>query len=188
MKTQMSMFGIALLIMILIVAIILGFAAGPTSPLTWALVGFLFAIPYLHRRYSMQNYVEWDDKYSVGIESIDKQHKRLIDLINQLKTAVDYSTDEEFERSALTALVDYTKTHFTYEEELMEKYGYPDYESHQAEHQKMIREVEKVLKEYEEDHDRAMEHALAFLKSWLINHINGTDKQYSDFLISKGVK
>lgn len=187
MNTQMSMFGVALLILILIVAIILAFAAGPTSPLTWALVAFLIAIPFLHRRMSERSYIEWDDKYSVGIESIDRQHKRLVNLINQLKTAVDYSTGEEFEREALDELVDYTKTHFSYEEELMEKYGYPDYEPHKAQHRKMIKQVEEVLAEYEEDHDRAMEHALGFLKDWLINHINGTDKEYSEFLQSKGV-
>ena len=188
MNTKMSMFGVALLILILIVAIILAFAAGPTSPLTWALVAFLIAIPFLHRKMAARSYIEWDDRYSVGIDSIDRQHKRLVNLINQLKTAVDYSTGEEFEREALDELVDYTKTHFSYEEELMEKYGYPDYEPHKAQHRKMIKQVEEVLAEYEEDHDRAMQHALDFLKEWLINHINGTDKEYSEFLQSKGVK
>lgn len=188
MNQKMSMFGVALLILILITAIILGFAAGPTSPLTWALVAFLIAIPFIHRKMSGRSYIEWDDKYSVGIDSIDQQHKRLINLINQLQTAVDYSTGEEFEREALDELVDYTKTHFSYEEELMEKYDYPDFVPHKASHKKMINQVNEVLSEYEQDHDRAMRHALDFLRDWLINHINGTDKEYSDFLIGKGVQ
>ena len=188
MNHQMSMFGVAFLILILITAVILGFAAGPTSPLTWALVAFLIAIPFIHRRMANRSYIEWDDAYSVGIDSIDQQHKRLINLINQLQTAVDYSTGEEFEREALDELVDYTKTHFSYEEGLMQKYAYPEFEPHKAQHQKMIQQVEDVLAEYEQDQDRAMRHALDFLKTWLINHINGTDKEYSDFLIEKGAK
>ena len=188
MNQQVSMFGVALLILILITAVILGFAAGPTSPLTWALVAFLIAIPFIHKKMSGRSYIGWDDAYSVGIDSIDEQHKRLINLINQLQTAVDYSTGEEFEREALDELVDYTKTHFSYEEDLMEKYGYPEFEPHKAQHGRMIQQVEKVLAEYETDQDRAMRHALNFLKEWLINHINGTDKEYSDFLIEKGVK
>ena len=188
MNHQMSMFGVAFLILILITAIILGFAAGPTSPLTWALVAFLVAIPFIHRRMADRSYLEWDDAYSVGIDSIDQQHKRLVNLINQLQTAVDYSTGEEFEREALDELVDYTKTHFSYEEGLMQKYDYPEFEPHRAQHQKMIQQVEEVLAEYEQDQDRAMRHALDFLKTWLINHINGTDKEYSDFLIEKGAK
>jgi len=184
----LCMFGVALLILTLITAVILGLMAGPTNPLTWALVALLVVIPFIHRRVSARHFIQWKDEYNVGIDSIDQQHRKLVSLINQLQTAVDYSTGEEFEREALDELVDYTKTHFGYEEGLMEKYGYPDFEPHKAMHRKMIAKVEAVLAEYEQDHDRAMEDAVTFLKSWLINHINGTDKQYSSYLIEKGAK
>ena len=182
------MFGVALLILTLITAVILGLMAGPTNPLTWALVALLVVIPFIHRRVSARHFIQWKDEYNVGIDSIDQQHRKLVNLINQLQTAVDYSTGEEFEREALDELVDYTKTHFIYEEGLMEDNGYPDFEAHRAKHRAMIAEVEAVLAEYEQDHDRAMEDAVTFLKSWLINHINGTDKQYSSYLIEKGAK
>ena len=185
---NLNMFGVALLILTLITAVILGFMAGPTSPLTWLLVAVLIAIPFLHRKLAARNYLAWKDEYSVGIDSIDQQHKRLVNLINQLHTAVTYSTGEQFEREALDELVDYTKTHFTYEEGLMEQNGYPDFEPHKAQHRKMIQKVDAVLAEYEKDQDTAMNEALDYLSDWLINHINGTDKEYSSFLIAKGVK
>ena len=187
MNQNASMFGVSLLILTLIVAVILGLMAGPTSPITWTLVAILVVIPFIHRKLAARHYVEWKDEYSVGIDSIDQQHKKLLNLINQLQTAVDYSTGEEFEREALDELVDYTKTHFTYEEGLMEDNGYPDFEAHRAQHRAMIAEVEAVLAEYEKDHDTAMRHASDYLHDWLINHINGTDKQYSSYLIGKGV-
>lgn len=187
MNKNASMFGFSLIILTLIVAVILGLMAGPTSPITWGLVAILVVIPFIHRKLAAKHYVEWKDDYSVGLDSIDQQHKKLLSLINQLQTAVDYSTGEEFEREALDELVDYTKTHFTYEEGLMKDNDYPDFVSHKAKHDEMIKEVEKVLAEYEEDHDLAMEHGSEFLKVWLINHINGTDKEYSNFLIDKGV-
>lgn len=182
------MFGVALLILTLILLVILGFMAGPTSPLTWILVALLVAIPFIHKKLMAKHYIEWSDDYSVGIDSIDQQHKKLVNLINQFQTALDYPTGETFEREAMDELVDYTKTHFTYEEGLMEQNGYPDFEPHKAQHKKMIDEVNKVLTEFEHDHDKAMEHALKYLRNWLINHINGTDKEYSSFLIDKGVK
>lgn len=188
MNKQLSMFGVALLILIVITSVILGLAAGPTHPLTWLLVAFLVAIPLIHKKMATRHYVEWQDSYSVGINSIDQQHKKLINLINQLQTAVDYSTGEEFEREALNELVEYTKTHFTHEEGLMQQYGYPAFEPHKAEHTQMIKQVENVIAEYEKDPDRSMTHALNFLKDWLINHINGTDKQYSSFLQEKGAQ
>jgi len=187
MNKHLGMFAVALLILSLIVAVILGFMAGPTSPLTWLLVAILVTIPFIYRKLSAKPYIEWRDDYSVGIDSIDQQHKKLINLINQLSTAVDYSTGEEFEREALAELVEYTKTHFVYEEGLMEDNGYPDFEAHRAKHRAMIAEVGVVLAEYEKDHDKAMSHAANYLKEWLINHINGTDKEYSSFLIGKGV-
>ena len=137
---------------------------------------------------SVRPYVEWKDEYSVGIESIDLQHKTLLVLINQLQTAVEYSTGELFEQAALDSLVDYTKKHFSYEEGLMKKYGYAEYESHKAQHDQMIQKVEHVLQEYKRDSDNAMQQASDFLKGWLINHINGTDKQYSEYLIGKGAE
>ena len=185
---KMCMFGISFLILVLITAVILGLAAAPSSPITWVLIAALVFIPSLLKKMSSKQYIEWSDDYSVGLDSIDRQHKKLLSLINQLQTAVEYSTGEEFEREALDALVDYTKTHFTYEEGLMKDNGYPDYEPHKAQHEKMVKHVEEVLAEFEKDKDTAMTNAIEFLKDWLINHINGTDKQYSEFLIEKGVK
>ncbi len=188
MKRNIGMLGFVVLILALITAIILKLVADPTSPVTWALVALLLVIPFAYRKMSSQRFIEWKDDYNIGIESIDQQHRKLVSLINQLQTAVDYSTGEEFEREALDELVDYTKTHFSYEEGLMEKYGYAELEPHKAQHRKMIAKVEAVLSEYEQNQDRAMQDALDFLKDWLIRHINGTDKQYSGELIKKGAK
>ena len=70
----------------------------------------------------------------------------------------------------------------------MEANGYPDFEAHKAQHREMITKVEEVLAEYRKDPDTAMDNAKNYLQDWLIRHINGTDKQYSSFLIGKGVR
>ena len=89
MNRHLKMFGLALLMLSLITAAILGFMAGPTSPITWALVAVVVAIPFISRKLGEKRYIKWKDDYSVGIDSIDQQHKKLIGLINQLTTAVD---------------------------------------------------------------------------------------------------
>ena len=96
----------------LIIAVILGKMAGPTNPLTWVLITALVLLPVLHKKLATSPYVDWKDEYSVGIESIDIQHKTLLVLINQLQSAVEYSTGKLFEQAALDSLVDYTKKHF----------------------------------------------------------------------------
>ncbi|MDH3761463.1 MAG: bacteriohemerythrin [Gammaproteobacteria bacterium] len=187
MNNKVRMFGVAVLILALITAAILGLVSSPSNPLTWLLVALVVLLPFLHRKLTARQYVEWKDDYSVGIDSIDRQHKKLIALINSLQTAVDYSAGADYEQEALDALVDYTKTHFSYEEGLMEKNEYPDFTTHRAEHELMIARVEQVLVEYQKNPDTAMQNAIDFLRDWLINHINGTDKQYSKYLIDRGV-
>ena len=186
MNKSIDMCTLSLFVLMLVIAVIAAVWAGPTSPLTWSLAGVLVLIPVVRKKFMDRKRIDWKDEYSVGIASIDEQHKKLISLINSLQTVVDYSTGEEFERECLAALVDYTKTHFVYEEGLMSKYGYPDFETHKAQHQKMIEKVNDLQAAYEKNPESAMKDALDFLKQWLIRHINGTDKQYSEFLLSKG--
>ena len=185
---KMCMFGLSLLILTLVIAVILGLVAAPKEPWTWIVVAMLASVPFVYKKLATRRYLEWKDEYCVGIDSIDQQHRKLVNLINQLQTAVDYSTGEEFERDALDELVDYTKTHFSYEEGLMRDNDYPEFEQHKRQHKEMFEKVEEVLAEYEKDQETAMNNAVEYLKSWLINHINGTDKQYSSYLIGKGVK
>jgi hemerythrin-like metal-binding protein len=182
------MFGVSVLILTLIIAVVLALMATPTNPLTWLLAVMLLTVPFVINKLVARKHFVWKNRYSVGIDSIDQQHKMLIALINHLQTAIEYETGEKFERAALDELVDYTKTHFTYEEGLMRDNDYPDFEAHKAQHEKMFKKVEEVLAGYEEDHDAAMSNAVEYLKVWLIKHVNGTDKKYSSYLIARGVK
>lgn len=188
MSNKLRMFGVAILMLTLVTAAILAMMVSPANPFSWLVVASLVLVPMLHQRLKKRQYFVWKPEYSVGIDSIDTQHRKLVSLINNLQTAIDYSAGEQFEREALDALVDYTRTHFGYEEDLMQKHCYPSFEPHRAEHHRMIANVETVLESYREDPDAAMQEANSFLKNWLIKHINGTDKQYSQFLIGKGVK
>ena len=62
MNQHIRMFGIALLILSLLTAVILGLMAGPTSPLTWVLVAILVAIPFIHKKLSAKSFIVWKDE------------------------------------------------------------------------------------------------------------------------------
>jgi hemerythrin-like metal-binding protein len=179
----------ALLLGALLVAVIISFISfGAAHPVPWIFLAIALAVPFLMRRMENKHFVVWKDDYSVGIESIDEDHKKLLNLINNLQTAIHYHTGEQFERQALDELVNYTKYHFSREEELMEKFGYPELEAHRAEHARMIEKVGVFIEQYEQKQYEALEEVAEFLKNWLVNHINGTDKRYSAFLAEKGAK
>ena len=188
MNKQWSMFGLALLLLVVITIILLGFMVNIFNPVSWGLILLLALAPYIHRRIVARRFVEWRDEYSVGIEAIDNDHKRLLNLINQLQTAAHYQTGQQFEQEAMDALVDYTKHHFKREEDLMETHGYPDFEPHRAQHREMIERVDDMIEDYKRNPQKGIEEAVQYLKNWLIRHINGTDQAYSQFLRDRGVR
>ena len=187
MTKRFSSLILAAVIGLLIVAIGLGFLSGMDNPVSWVLIGVLLLIPFIYNKKDKVETLEWKDEYSVGIKVLDDDHKKLISLLNQFKTAYDYHTSEEFEQQALKSLIDYTKFHFKREEELLELHNYPDYEDHKQQHQVMIGEVERFVEKYNQQGHEALDEVSSFLSNWLINHINGTDKQYGGFLNDKGV-
>lgn len=175
----------ALLVGALITFIVLGIGHLVPWLFILATIGLVVFVKYREKR----KFLVWKDEYSVGIEAIDKDHRKLLNLINQFQTAVLYRTGREFEQEAFDALVDYTRTHFRREEDLMEEHGYPDFEAHREQHRKMIAQVEAYMVQYAgEGRQVPLERAVVFLQDWLIKHINGTDQEYSGYLKSKGVR
>lgn len=188
MTKQFSALALAAMIGLIIVAIGLGFLSGFDNPVSWILIFILILLPFVYNKKTQKEQLVWKDEYSVGVKTLDDDHKKLIELVNQFKTAYDYQTSEEFEKESLNALVNYTKFHFNREEDLMEKNEYPDIVAHKKQHQQMIAEVERFVAKYNEQGHEALEEVSDFLSAWLINHINGTDKQYSQHLNERGVK
>ncbi len=188
MNKKLKAFALAFLLLTLITAILLGFTLGLTHPLPWIFIVALVIVIVLNKKMTESQFVTWKDEYSVGIESIDNDHKMLLKLINQLQTSSLYYTGEDFDKEALNELIEYTKFHFAREEKMMEENGYPDFEAHRQQHRDMTEEVISRVKAYEADSEKTVDDLLDYLKKWLINHINGTDQKYSSFLRDKGVK
>ena len=107
----------AAIVGLIIVAIFLGFLSSITNPISWILIVVLTLIPVFYKKVSKADEMVWKEEYSVGIVSLDNDHKKLISLLNQFTTAYDYAMSEEYERQALKDLINYTKYHFEREEQ-----------------------------------------------------------------------
>ena len=93
----------AVFVVAMAIAAVLTFVSlGVVHPVPWILTAITALIPLAHNWSQQRGFVRWNDKYSVGIQSIDLQHKNLLRLINNLHSAVRYYTGEEFERKALS--------------------------------------------------------------------------------------
>ncbi len=134
------------------------------------------------------NLMEWSDQLSVGIREIDRQHMRLVDMVNGLYRSVHEGRVGEAVGTLLPELVNYTVEHFAYEEKLFEEHGYPETEAHIREHKKLTSQVQNFVKKIEGGNTAVATSLLGFLKDWLVNHIMKTDMAYGPYLNQQGVR
>jgi hemerythrin-like metal-binding protein len=87
----------------------------------------------------------------------------------------------------LDELLDYTRTHFAHEERLMQQCDYDGFDAQKRAHEALIAQVVEVQQKYRAGTALGQE-VMTFLKNWLINHIQGTDKKYGPIMNKKGIK
>ncbi|MBF0559256.1 MAG: hemerythrin family protein [Nitrospirae bacterium] len=129
----------------------------------------------------------WKNSLSVNIEAVDEQHKKLIRLINDMHDAMKTGQSKEVMGRIFGELLDYTATHFKYEEDLFQKYGYPDSFDHKKAHEALVNKAVDLKTKFDRGELSINLEVMSFLKDWLNNHILRTDKKYSAFFNSKGV-
>jgi hemerythrin-like metal-binding protein len=129
-------------------------------------------------------YLDWEDRYSIGIESMDGQHKKLLALINEVYDAMKAGKGKEKSGVVLRELLEYTESHFASEEEFLRQHGYPQIQAHIEKHRSMTRRVLEYKGEYERGSVTIAFELLKFLKGWLVKHIMETDRHYADYILS----
>ncbi len=126
--------------------------------------------------------MEWNDSLKVGHGLIDRDHQRLVALINQLGEAMSAGQGKDACSAVLDELIDYTKTHFASEERLMAAHGYGDAAAHRAEHASLIEDVEDFRIKYHAGMATLSVFLLRFLMEWLTYHILQSDKKLAHAL------
>jgi hemerythrin len=120
--------------------------------------------------------IYWSNELDTGIEVIDNQHRRLVEYINQLESAKQ-TNDIQLVRQVVDDCVDYTISHFAFEESLQEEAGYPYCKPHKRVHDLFTKRVET----YQERlmlGDNVADELHELLGRWLITHIKRDDADY----------
>lgn len=131
--------------------------------------------------------VRWAELYSVGIAQIDEQHKRLIGLLNELWRAMMEGHGRDQLGRTLEALIQYTLTHFEFEEDLMREHHYPGLEAHRLQHEKLAGQVRAMQTDFLEGHGTTPRELMLFLQGWIVRHIVASDKKYAPHLHEAGI-
>jgi hemerythrin-like metal-binding protein len=130
--------------------------------------------------------IEWHESHSVGVPSIDEQHKRLVALTNRLFLAIMNEAGETVLESVLNDLADYAVYHFTHEEELLRRHGYPEelLAEHRTEHKDLTDRVHEYIARYREAPSNLDLSVYVFLRDWTTEHMSRSDSKYSEFLMA----
>ena len=132
--------------------------------------------------------MEWLEEYSVKVKEIDDQHKKLIDMINELYQASKEYRGQDVQKAVIDKILDYATTHFETEENYMRMFKFPGYEEHKSEHEKFTAKALDLQKRSREEGFILSLEILKFLRDWLADHLIGTDKKYVDFFQEHGLK
>jgi hemerythrin len=94
---------------------------------------------------SISEKVHWDNRYKLGINNIDTQHKKLFELVNRLFVLEDSANVKEALREILYEFSDYMKTHFSDEEEYMSLIDFPELQEHKKLHQEIVDTITQII-------------------------------------------
>jgi hemerythrin-like metal-binding protein len=127
--------------------------------------------------------LHWRDSLSLNVPVIDRDHKRLIDLLNRVHYVSIGGDGHEAIASALDELVAYTRTHFSREEMLMRLAGYPGYETHRTAHERLTAQADRWVAAYRRGPDHFdLNGFYDFVADWIVSHIMSQDMKIRPFV------
>lgn len=129
-----------------------------------------------------QKFIVWQDSYSVGVPKLDSQHKKIIDLINEVYDYLQGRTGLLDLGRILDDLSTYTQNHFADEEHLLRLAKYPEYEEHKKHHDWMMQRTRSIRSEYREKREDLSWELMDFLKKWWLSHIQSNDARYVPYV------
>lgn len=133
----------------------------------------------LREREVCMAFIAWDQRFSVGNDELDHQHKQLFHLINILEESTDDST--KLLENTLMQLVDYLETHFKAEENYMKEIQYPNLEKHHQEHAEFVMTTLKFVKSFQKNGKVIKGDVISYLKDWLLTHILHSDVKFAKY-------
>ncbi|NLE90487.1 MAG: bacteriohemerythrin [Dehalococcoidales bacterium] len=126
--------------------------------------------------------ITWDQSLATDIPNIDHQHQKLVELVNKVGSAMKDSMGNEVLLEVVTELINYTKSHFRYEEQYMESIKYPKLAEHKQVHQMVTQQVSELYEKIKEGKYVSPVQVSNMLKEWISNHILKVDMHYAKYL------
>ncbi len=128
-------------------------------------------------------FMKWDQAYAVGYPAIDADHHHLFAIANRLHDAVHEGTARSIIGEILSELAEYCGEHFEREEQIMIRHRWVGYQAHKLLHDTLLDQVGALIAEFEAGKLDVDAETLAFLKTWILDHTQGSDRELANFLV-----
>ncbi|MGB0670200.1 MAG: bacteriohemerythrin [Rhodospirillales bacterium] len=137
----------------------------------------MFDFDWQHER------VSWNPGYETGVPVLDREHASLLERINDVDEAITRGDGIGAIMGRIEILRRDSLDHFDHEEALMRQAGYPNAESHARLHSNLIAMISDLLEQARSGDRAALQRGAAeVLKTWLVSHLLGADRAYSDVM------
>ena len=138
------------------------------------------------RQVQMAPLLSWKSEYSVNEVELDSHHKKLFDILNSVYENTMNSLEVDCVLPVIEELSQYTRYHFSLEEEHMRNRGFQDIANHIAEHRKFSQSIKMLKSHYHGNNLEVTKELIVVLGDWLIQHVLKMDRKYSE--LSTGIK
>jgi hemerythrin-like metal-binding protein len=130
-------------------------------------------------------YFPLEPEYLVGIDVLDRQHKEIVDLLNELYGAIVAKKPIDLNLELLTRFLKAAKTHFATEEQVLRARSCPDQVRHKAAHEGLASGLSELRGQIARRKRELTIEYVELMKLWLIDHFVEFDSGYAKFLGSK---
>ena len=131
--------------------------------------------------------LSWHDNYNINVASIDEQHRQMLGIALELHAAVSEQLGKDALLEILDRLMEFSRTHFAFEEALMVEHDYPGLKSHQEEHANLMRQLEVFRQSLENGRLFQLVPVADIADDWVLAHVDGADRKLGEFLNKRQV-
>lgn len=122
-----------------------------------------------------------------GVAAMDDQHSILVDSLNTLREQLHRGNPSAQLTEQVARLAEFTDLHFGCEESLLRRHGYPELDEHRKAHQNLMDQIRLAVRRAEHGQDAELERTLIAIRGQYLDHVEGADREYSNWLHSRDI-
>jgi len=114
--------------------------------------------------------LKWKSAYSLGIPSVDLEHREMIEMINRVYAELGDKAEPDEIESVLEDIYAGIASHFALEERHMKNANYPEYRQHKDEHEELLDQIRDMMDDFDQNPDTSREALQNGLSDWFGKH------------------